>query len=124
MVTEPAPTAEAVASLLALSDERDRYERRILAAWRDGYRAGYDQAVADEAIEWEVTRGILKAAVHPVLDPEGDVRERVRAAEAAERRDAAERERAFAERARNTPPHQRTYVQDAVVLAFRPRRPA
>jgi hypothetical protein len=34
------PTAEAVAELLALSDERDRYECRILAAWRDGFRCG------------------------------------------------------------------------------------
>jgi hypothetical protein len=47
--------------LLALSDERDLWLRRVLGAWRDGYRAGfaagaevgYGRAVTD----WKVTAG-------------------------------------------------------------------
>jgi hypothetical protein len=30
-----------VAELLALSDERDAWQRRVLGAWRDGYQAGH-----------------------------------------------------------------------------------
>jgi hypothetical protein len=40
-VREPAPLAGAIAWVLELSDERDRYLARILAAERDGYARGY-----------------------------------------------------------------------------------
>jgi hypothetical protein len=33
-------TAEEIAAFLALSDERDAYERRITAAWHEGFAAG------------------------------------------------------------------------------------
>jgi hypothetical protein len=37
----PATKSDAsVTALLELSDERDRWLRRVLASWREGYRAG------------------------------------------------------------------------------------
>jgi hypothetical protein len=59
-----------VASLLELSDERDLYERRILAAWRDGYRAGeaaheydYDRGIHDGITGYKrATKEIMEAA--------------------------------------------------------------
>jgi hypothetical protein len=36
-----------LAALLALSDERDTWLRRVYDAWRDGYRAALDDAVAE-----------------------------------------------------------------------------
>jgi hypothetical protein len=42
---------DGLAALLALSDERDLWLRRVLAAWRDGhrdgYRRGYDRGYLD-----------------------------------------------------------------------------
>jgi hypothetical protein len=63
-------SASTIAALLELSDERDRYEQRILAAWRDGYRCGelahacdYDRGV-DHGIRGykRATREIMEAA--------------------------------------------------------------
>ena len=54
--------------LLARSEERDRYERRILAAWREGYGAG-ELAHADD-YERGFTDGCraLKRAQHDASD--------------------------------------------------------
>lgn len=119
-----------VTDLLELSRERDIYEARIISAWKQGFacgrdagwQEGYDACTADQAAEWDETRRILKAAVHASLDPEGDIRQRLRAAEAAERRDAAVRERAFVARAYATPPHLRSDAQKATVQSYAPAR--
>jgi hypothetical protein len=104
--------------------------RRILAAeqaaYSRGHRAGYDdgyaQAVADMD-EWlaESAR-ILHGAVSSVVNPEKHVRRVLAAAESAERRDAAERERAFTARACATPAHLRSDAQQAAVVVPMQRR--
>ena len=42
-----AVSVTAVAALIALSDERDLWHLRVLAAWRDGYAAGHE-SMADQ----------------------------------------------------------------------------
>jgi hypothetical protein len=39
-----------VAALLALSDERDLWLRRVLDAWRDGYQAALNDAVVESLL--------------------------------------------------------------------------
>ena len=39
-----------VAELLALSDERDRWLRRVLDAWRQGYQAALNDAVVESLL--------------------------------------------------------------------------
>ena len=129
-----AAPAEA-AALLALSDERDHWLARVLASWREGFaagrragwREGYAAATADQRDEWITTRRLLHNATAPVLDPQGWSREQereaarvVRAAEAATRRDAAERYDAFVARAYNTPAPQRSDAQLATVRTCPP----
>ncbi len=61
----PVPPQGELAALLALSDERDTWTRRLLAAWQQGYAAGaagqfdagYAAAIAD-----------VKAAEHALPD--------------------------------------------------------
>lgn len=123
------------AALFALSDERDLWLRRVLDAERRGYARGreagfgegYRQAEADQAEQHKVTQRLIHAAIAPTLDSQGWAREqaadaarRVRAAEAAERRDAAERERVFVAKAYNTRADQRTPAQAATVQAYPP----
>jgi hypothetical protein len=126
-VSEAVPLAQAVADLIERSDERQLYLDRILAAGlrgyhrghADGYLAGYEAAEADMAAAWH-------DVAYPVAHPEAYRREAaargLRAAEAGERRDAAEHERAFVARAWNTPAHLRTDVQKATVLSYPPPR--
>ncbi len=47
-----------VARVIALSDERDQWLRWVLAAWRDGYRAGQD-SMAD-AVTTAYIDGLLR----------------------------------------------------------------
>lgn len=91
----------------------------------DGYRDGYVRAEADQIAAWSVMRRRLHNAAATVLDPDGWEREqvreaarRVRAAEAAEKRDQAEHERAFVARAYATAAHLRTEVQQAAILLY------
>ena len=57
-----------MAALLALSDERDTWLRRVLAAWRDGYAA----ATADRADDYSrgYANGVLarKHAQHDLAE--------------------------------------------------------
>ena len=46
IIVGTADSARDVARVLALSDERDLYEERILAAWREGYQHGYQDGIA------------------------------------------------------------------------------
>lgn len=124
------PTPAEIAAFLALSDERARWLARVLASWREGFaagrrtgwREGYAAAEARHDAEWDITRGLLVGAVHSVLDPEGDARQRLRSAEATERRGAAERERAFVAKAYATPDKDRTDAQRATVQSYPPPR--
>lgn len=68
----PVPLAEAVAGLISLSDERDRYLERILRAElrgylrgrADGFDAGYEQAERDMAAAWaEFARPMARSLV-------------------------------------------------------------
>jgi hypothetical protein len=124
MVTEPAPQAE-VDALIEACDVHLKYERKLDAAWRDGFRAGrqvgqdegYAQAEADMAAAWH-------EFARPVARPEAHRREvadrAVRLAEASSRRDSAEHERSFVARAFATPAHMRTDVQKATVQSCPP----
>lgn len=119
--------------LLERSNEIDAYERRIIAAWRQGFAAGhsagwrngYGQCDADSAQAWH-------EVAYPVAHPQRYMREvaqrGLRAAEAGCRRDADEHERNFVARAYATPPHLRNEVQNATVQLYPPpaalRRPA
>lgn len=122
------PTPEEVAFLLALSAERDGYEKRIEAAWRAGFgrgraygrREGYIHADAERAAEWQTTQALLIGATESVLNPDGVAIRNVRAAIAAERRDAAERERVFVAKAYATREDQRTDPQQAAVRSYPP----
>lgn len=67
---EPVPLREAIAELLELSGERDRYLARILAAWREGYAAGelahaddYERGIHDGIVGYKkATRDIMEMA--------------------------------------------------------------
>lgn len=112
-------------SLLDRSDERDGWIRRVLASWREGFRAGhavgwqdgYDAAEADMAASWH-------SAVYPAARPEAHRREsaarRLAAAEAGCRRDAADHERAFVARAYATPARMRSEPEQAAVQLYPP----
>jgi hypothetical protein len=56
-----------VAALLALSDERDTWLRRVYASWKDGYRAGYEAGDAAGTRrtqrEWHVTNAGLPRSI-------------------------------------------------------------
>jgi hypothetical protein len=122
------PTPAEVAALLALSAERDRYESRIRAAWREGFaagrgfgrREGYTLADAERAAEWEITGPLLLNAVGPTVNPDGYARRNVRAAEAATRREAPERERVFVAKAYATRDDERSDAQRATVHSYPP----
>jgi hypothetical protein len=58
------------------------------------------------------------AVTETVVHPERGAARRVRAAEAGQRRDAARHERAFVNRARNTPDRGRNDVQRATVRLY------
>jgi hypothetical protein len=123
-----APTRKEVAWLLALSAERDAYEDRIRAAWLEGFaagrgvgrREGYEHADDERAAEWDITGPLLLNAVGPTVNPDGYALRNVRAAEAACRRDAAERERVFVARAYATAGKDRTDSQRATVQSYPP----
>lgn len=114
-----------VASTVAVSDPLDISLRSWEATWRDGFIAGtlhgrtlgYAEAEADMAASW-------REIAEPIAHPERYEAQRIRAAIAGERRDAAEHERAFAARARNTPEHSRTHPQRAAVYIYPPQRKA
>jgi hypothetical protein len=131
-----APTPAEATFLLELSSERDHWLRRVLNSWRQGFRAGresgwqegYAAREADEKEQWAIAARLLLAAVRPVLNPAADAADaarRVRAAEAACRRDAAEHEREYVARAYSTHPRDRTDAQRATVCSYPPpdRRP-
>jgi hypothetical protein len=44
------PTQAEVAAFLALSDERDMWQKRLIAAERAAYKRGYDDGAADAAV--------------------------------------------------------------------------
>jgi hypothetical protein len=123
---DPAAFRDAVhAYVLAESGRHDTWLRRLLAA----ERSGYDSGRADGRTEgWAAAEADMAAAWHavayPVAQPEAHAREVagrcLRAAEAGERRDAAEHERAFVARAYNTRADQRTDVQAAAVQLYPP----
>ncbi len=50
-------------ALLALSGERDQWERWVRATWHDGHRAGYaagyDHGYAQAVTAWKVTAGTI-----------------------------------------------------------------
>jgi hypothetical protein len=52
------------AALLALSDERDLWHDWVLAAWRDGYRAGRESRARDYARGRIDGFAVCKAAMH------------------------------------------------------------
>jgi hypothetical protein len=60
------------ALLLALSDERDAWERWADAAWRDGYRAGYaagyDRGYAQAVDDWKVVAEVKVGRSFAELD--------------------------------------------------------
>lgn len=62
------PSGKVLRHVLALSDERDQWERLIEQAWRDGYRAA-EQAHADD-YSAGVTDGVLarKRAQHDIVE--------------------------------------------------------
>ena len=111
-----------VAGLLAHSDLLDTTLRLKLATWHDGYQLGHDhgrtigrvEAEADMAASWRELAG-------PIAHPERFTAQRIRAAVAGGRRDAAEHERAFVARAYNTPDYLRTGPQRGTVLIYPPR---
>ena len=134
-MTQTPYTAAQRAAILARSDERDTYLARILVAERRGFERGreagfadgYQAAEADQRDEWMTTKRLLHHATAPVLDPKGWSRDQqqeaariVRAAEAAERRDAGERWDVFTARAYNTPAPERSAAQQATVRACPP----
>jgi hypothetical protein len=112
---------DVVVSTVTASDLLDISLTLREAAWRDGYTlgaehgraAGYAAAEADMAASW-------REIAEPIAHPERYAAQRIRAAIAAERRDAAEHERSFAARARNTPEHSRTDPQRATVYLCPP----
>ncbi len=54
-----------MAALLALSDERDKWLRRVLASWRDGHRAGYEAGYDRGYVDGVLAR---KHAQHLLVD--------------------------------------------------------
>ena len=122
------PTRQEIAWLLALSAERDAYEDRIRAARLEGFaagrgvgrREGYEHADDERAAEWDITGPLLLNAVGPTVNPDGYALRNVRAAEAACRRDAADRERVFVAKAYATADKDRTDAQRATVLSYPP----
>jgi hypothetical protein len=56
-----------VAAVLALSDERDLWMRRVHGAWREGYQAGRVAALAEAATWREAAWAPIR---YEVLDPE------------------------------------------------------
>lgn len=67
VISQAAQPGHREAVVLALSDERDIWLRRLLDAERDAYRAGHDQGHAagyaagyEQAVrDWKVTAGLL-----------------------------------------------------------------
>jgi hypothetical protein len=122
------PTPAEIAILLAVSAERDLCEKRIDAAWRAGFgrgracgrREGYIHADAERAAEWQTTQALLIGATESVLNPDGIALRNVRGAVAAERRDAAERERVFVAKAYATADKDRSDAQRAAVRSYPP----
>jgi hypothetical protein len=110
---------DVIAYVLAHSGEADRWHAHAGAMWRDGYRAGWEagadhgrrEAEQEQAAAW-------RSFARPIAHPEVGAAQRIQAAIAGERRDAADHERAFVARARNTPPHMRTDVQKAAVHLY------
>jgi hypothetical protein len=121
------PLREAVAELLDLSDERDRWLRRKLAAerrgydrgHRDGFRAGCERAAADLEASWhEFARPISRGDFS-----DQDAARRVRIAERGCEADARQWWADFIRRAPDCPAAQRTDTQTgAFWLARRSRR--
>jgi hypothetical protein len=122
--TGPVPQAE-VAALFERCDLHLAYERRVLAAWREGFARGREAGWQDGYARAHAERDALwREFARPVADPQRYEREsaarRIRAAEAGCRRDAAEWEREFVARAFATPAHMRTDVQRATVQSYPP----
>jgi hypothetical protein len=114
------------AELLALSDERDMWLRRVLGAWRDGWavgqdagwRHGYAQAEADMAASWRtVTRDTLAIADPRGPEAQASVTRRLTAAALGCRADARAHWHEFTRRAIATPPRLRTDHQRIVACA-------
>lgn len=118
----PARPDRMQAALLALSAERDAALRRQLEAERRAYERGRaDEHEAAFAAGWAACEADLAAVLRgAVRRPEEGWQQRVQAAEAGCRRDAAEHERAFVARAYATAPADRTPPQAATVQAYPP----
>jgi hypothetical protein len=119
------PDRADIAALLALSDERDVWLLRLLAAeraaydrgHRDGHRDGYELAAAHMAAAWDsiadpISRGIL---------PGGDPGTRRARAERLDRADAWERWKDFTRRAFADAPRKRTGPQAGIVALYKKR---
>ena len=63
---KPGQSRSSVAELLALSDERDLWLRRVYDAWRDGYQAGHADGVRPAG---SAGPGSLKPSGPPSLRP-------------------------------------------------------
>lgn len=127
--------ASPVQELARLRAENDRLRALIvasdpatepgywLALFRDGHRADIDAAYrqgradleAEYAADW---RSIAEPVAHPKRYAQASAQRRMRAAEAGQRRDAAEHERAFVARAHNTHDRNRTDVQRSTVHLY------
>jgi hypothetical protein len=115
------PDPDQVSQTIALSNERDLWQKLADQAFRRGYSLGRDQGFtdgyaqceADEAAAWH-------AIIAPMAYPERYEAQRLRNAEAFSRREADDHERTFAARAWATPSHLRTPVQASCVHAYPP----
>ncbi|HEY5360301.1 MAG TPA: hypothetical protein VIJ82_21885 [Streptosporangiaceae bacterium] len=126
--TEPVPLRKALVDYwLAVSDERDRYLKRILAAWREGWLSGH---AAGYAAGYATAEEDMAAAWHEIADPVSRGRdlkaegwERRIAAATAEERDAArEHWREFFRQAAATREDLRTDSQRAALSLVRNTR--
>jgi hypothetical protein len=130
-VTGPVPLRQAVADLLALSDERDTWLSRVAAASCDGWDACWPVAFVAgwAAAEDHAEREHQAIAARVLETPQQSVSRRLRAAEAGCRRDAAEhwrrrwaelhrlsRDEKFVREARARDPYRRSYEQTMSLL--------
>lgn len=94
---------------------KSAYDHGYEFGQRDGWAAGYAQAVADLAAAW-------RTVTQPVAQGSPSATVRVNAAVAGERRDAAEHERQFYADAVDTPPSMRSDPQNTVIFLAERRR--
>ena len=115
------PDQGQVQQVLSLSSDRDLWEKLadqafragFFSAWQAGFDKGYARRVTDEARAWH-------EIIHPMAHPDAFADARVRNAEAAARRDAAEHERSFVARAYATPRPYRTAIQQTTTVSYPP----